>query len=492
MRKRPTAPRPRGFALVILLALVATLAYVLLGALNARSQNLQREKQTGEALARAKEGLLAYAAASAFTDTANALDGRFGYLPCPEDTGAVPEGSEQSSVTCGTTTISRGGRLPWRALGLPAPVDGASECLWYAVSGRYKRTHVQAGNPLMDADGYLADGQIEIFNPQGGRLAGIPGDRVVAVVFAPGPPQGNQTHVNSSGRTVCPGNFTAANYLDADTSGSPITDPDTGTALTIDNAVVSGTAGAVTHLLAGAAPERGINDRLIYITRDEVYAAMVPFLKDLTRRAASCIAYFAQRNNNYPTDKRIPWAARLGLDSSFFNPFANDCAYNDNAGTYAGRLANRVGDSASMIPNNWFVADFCGQARNQLLALDTPCTGWAPYIPLWQRWKSLFFYHVAPSYRPAAPTPSNCGTCLQVNGAGNYAAVVLFAGRVLTGQENRSSNRDDADEYLEGRNDNNIEDASGNNRNYETQPMSTSFNDILYCLAPDLSVARCP
>lgn len=493
MRKHPTRKRARGFALLIVLVLTATLAYFLLGRLTASTPSLERQQRTGEALARAKEALIAYAASSAFTDTANALNGRFGYLPCPEDTGAVPEGSEQSSVTCGTTAVSKGGRLPWRALGLPPPVDGASECLWYAVSGRYKRTFVlpsatsPGGNPLMDQDGYLTDGQIEIFNPQGARLAGAPGNRVVAVVFAPGPPQRNQTHTNSSGRVLCPGNFTASNYLDADTSGSPIIDPDTGAALTIDNSVVLPAANGITHLLAGEAPERGVNDRLIYVTMDEIYAAMLPLFKDLTRRAASCVGYFAQRNNAYPADKRIPWASPVGLPS-----YTNDCDYNDNSGTYAGRLSNRVGDSASAIPSNWFVSANCGDPNNQLLALDTPCPGWAPYIPLWQRWKSLFFYHVAPSYGPGGTVPSDCGTCLQVNGAGNYAAIVLFAGRVLAGQENRNSDRDDPDEYLEGRNENNIDDSGGSQRNYETRPMSASFNDLLFCLAPDLSVAPCP
>ncbi len=474
------------------------IAFVLLKGFNEWTSRMQREQRSAAALARAKEALLAHISVYALSNA-----GAFpGYLPCPEDTGgALPEGSEMGN--CGTTNVSARGRLPWRVLGLPPPRDAATECLWYAVSGYYKRTFISA--PL-DIDGVLRDGDFEILAADGtSLLAGSsPGNRAVAIIFAPGNPSGSQSHAPARADMICPGNYTASNYLDPDSSATPIIDPNTGAA--IDNARVATTTGGVSRHLPGPLSGRGINDQLVFITKDEVYAAMLPALKELTRRAASCFAYFATVNTGYPTDRRMPWASNLDLHNDPGGDYTSVCSYDDDSNYLAGRTPYAVGTSGSQVTNSLFgTSSACppvSPPENRLLRSDTTCPDWGGAFGvyhLWDRWKSLFFSAVAEDFEPAASgtSPNPCPNCLQVNGAGQYAAIVLFGGRQLASQlRDTNTRRADADNYLEGRNPGWIEDPASpkdsSKRNYETRPPAADFNDILYCVRPDLTVEPCP
>jgi len=488
----------RGVALLLLAALTAMIAFVLLNGFTQWTSSVQRERRSAEALARAKEALLAHIATNALSQA-----GMFpGYLPCPEDTGgAIPEGSETGN--CGTTNVSVMGRLPWRTLGLPPPRDAASECLWYAVSGYYKRSFISA--PL-DIDGVFRNGDFEIVAPDGiTLLAGSsPDNRAVAVIFAPGNPAGTQTHTPARANMLCPGNYTAANYLDRDIAASPIIDPNSGAA--IDNARVATAPGGISRYLPGPLSGRGINDQMVFITKDEVYAAMVPALRELTRRAASCFAHFAANNNAYPSDRRMPWATNLDLHNDPGGNYADPCLYEDDSDYLTGRMTYEVGTSGTQVNNNLFsynatcsISPTAPPPENRLLRSNSSCPGWSELYHLWDRWKSLIFYAVAEDFEPDAgsTTPDPCPDCLQVNGTGQYAAIVLFGGRQLAGQlRDADSRRADADNYLEGRNPNWIEDRDSpqdpSKRNYETRPAAADFNDILYCIKPDLTVEPCP
>lgn len=489
--------RLHGFALPLLMVLTAFVAFILLKGLNEWNSSVQRERRSAEALGRAKQALLAHISVHALSHA-----GTFpGYLPCPEDTGgALPEGSETGN--CGTTNISAMGRLPWRTLGLPPPRDAVSECLWYAVSGYYKRSFISA--PL-DIDGVLRDGDFEIVAADGtSLLAGSsPGNRAVAVIFAPGSPSGSQTHAPARADMLCPGNYTAANYLDRDISASSIIDPNTGAA--INNARVATVTGGISRYLPGPQGARGVNDQMVFITKDEVYAAMLPTFNELTRRAAACFAYFAANDGGYPTDRRMPWATNIDLHNDPGGNYTSPCFYEDDTGYLAGRMPYEVGTSGEQVGNNVFrLNPNCPPVappatENRLLRSDTTCPGWAEVYHLWDRWKSLYFYAVAQDYEPGAgaTSPNPCPNCLQVNGAGQFAAIVLFGGRQLASQaRDTNSRRADANNYLEGRNPGWIEDRDSPQdplkRNYETRPPAADFNDVLYCVRPDLTVVQCP
>ena len=131
----------RGIALLLVLSLLGLLAVVLvIGFTGDLTRQNKRQQQTADALARAKDALIGYAAN--YRD--DHPDQVFGYLPCPDMNGIAGEGI--ANPACGTEDVTVIGRLPWKSLELPPLRDGDGECLWYAVSGNFKnkigRAHV--------------------------------------------------------------------------------------------------------------------------------------------------------------------------------------------------------------------------------------------------------------------------------------------------------------------------------------------------------------
>lgn len=453
--------------MLAILLVIAT--YVLVTALNRSNVALAREQRTAEALAQAKAALIAYAATYGSTHPTHT----HGFLPCPDRGSALmPEGSEQGS--CGSTNVSILGRLPWRSLGLPPPKDGSEECLWYAVSGRYK------SNPKTALLNWDINGQFEVLAADGatylaGPVGSNPDGLAVAVIFAPGTITGSQTRGAdvTFATPACGGNYTAANYLDNDTVAGT------------NNAVVSTVADAITRFIAGANPR--VNDRIAIITKDDIYNAMMPALRQLTQRAAQCVAYYGGANGGGASDKRLPWASYVSLPDYTSNQW-----YNDQLDALSGRLPNLVGTSGTTSPVH-LVFNTTSSPGNELLGNNgLNCPGWATYYPLWNHWKSFLFFALADDFKPSSSLPSNCGDCLEVNGAGNYAGIVMFAGKPLSGQTH-ATNSDKANlaNYLEGRNLTNHPN-NGGDGDYQTGSATASFNDVLYCVAPDLSVAPCP
>jgi hypothetical protein len=430
---------------------------MMVGSLGSTALKNEQQKKSAEALAQAKDALIGYAI------TYGETHGGYvhGYLPCPDPNGTgYGANSEGSSETCGSKNVSTMGRLPWKTLGLPALIDGNGECLWYAVSGTYKNNPMTDG--LMNQD---TPGLFEILDAGGATVA----QNVVAIVFAPGSPLGGQNRVPDGTAPVCGGNYTPANYLDDDG--------------TINNAFVSPTANAGTQFRLGSSPL--LNDRMIYITREDIFNArnVRAKLDELTRKAAECIADYGNRNAGGMGDKRLPWSGRFRSPT---DDYLTDSNYDDEDGRMAGRLPYRVNtsdsDSDNLIGSPYYQLDSTG--------LNCPgVTDWPVYSPWWQNWKDHLYYALASSYRPDSGATS-CGTCLSVNGTGNYAAVVIFSGAALAGQTRATtSDRLDTANYLEGRNYSNGSNSSGHS---DYQSGSTSdFNDVLYCINPDLTVTPC-
>ena len=126
----PVSPRGQHGAVILALLLFLALALLtpLLGALLARSSLTQAAAST-QSLAEARAALLAYAAA--YRD--NHPGEVFGYLPCPN-----LDGSGNAQPECGARDIPVIGLLPFKTLGLANYRDAEGNCLWYAVSGRFK------------------------------------------------------------------------------------------------------------------------------------------------------------------------------------------------------------------------------------------------------------------------------------------------------------------------------------------------------------------
>ena len=118
-------------------------------------------------------------------------------------------------------------------------------------------------------------------------------------------------------------------------------------------------------------------------------------------------------------------------------------------------------------------------------------------LATWRDWKDHFFYAVAESYSPAASVPTNCTSCLTVNGVGQYAAVVLFANarlpalmQVRNAPPIDTDTKGDSANYVEDRNATNIPYTSGS-VDFRSQTATASFNDLLFCIDESLNVSEC-
>lgn len=112
----------RGAALMLLLLLVSVGALaVFVSGLNRATVQLERDRITNDALAKAKEALIGRALAD---------DNRPGSLPCPDtDNDGVAESSCSASLV---------GRFPWKTLKTGDLRDGSGERLWYELSANYR------------------------------------------------------------------------------------------------------------------------------------------------------------------------------------------------------------------------------------------------------------------------------------------------------------------------------------------------------------------
>ncbi|MDR1351416.1 MAG: hypothetical protein LBJ59_11715, partial [Zoogloeaceae bacterium] len=232
-------------------AALALLLLLILGALGwfLRSSSAQtlksgRDAQSAEALFLAKEALLGYALA--YPEGGAGRKGLVpGHLPCP-DTGNTLEHEGAESGTCGGKGVSVIGHFPWRSLGVPPPRDGGGECLWYAVSGNYK------ANPKADLLNPDTAGLIKIMASDGHTVLA---DEVVAVLFAPGAPLDGQSRQYLKGE--CRWDYAAHAFLD-------------GFAGIANNAPNMAAEGESRFIVADA--PANFNDRLLWITRDELFS----------------------------------------------------------------------------------------------------------------------------------------------------------------------------------------------------------------------------
>ncbi len=442
----------KGIVLLILasLLIVVGVSSYLLVANNARMQITHQQTidlKTKEALARAKNALLGFAATSY-----DAYDTRhFGLLPCPDvDEGtSLPEGAAHG--TCGSKNVNAIGRLPWRTLGIDAPKDGANECLWYAVSGYYKSASSTSRTDMLNED---IHGLFRIFAHDSSnappQLAGNPAKnaatRAVAVIIAPGSALNGQDRSNLANNVdICGGNYIASNYLDTDTNSGKSNNSVSTSANTIDEFI-----GASQMNLQDT-----FNDTLAYITADEIFAIIrqrsdYQNIVALTNKLAVCLKNYAENNYNpNPTtpsvsevdvnDHRFPWPAPLILaDYRDTNLYIDSNTLTPFNGLYIGHFPSTLNLSfaqynEALVPMDATIKPIKNTAvpqnfvQNCLTATD---------LVDWAHWKDHFFYAVIDKYAPdqtSGSTASTCdlSTCFKVNEAENVVAMVWFSNSAL-------------------------------------------------------------
>jgi hypothetical protein len=220
MRSKRGRKAQRGFSVMLALVIVAlavgSLAVTFLSTFGTKARS---ERVTEAALAKAKEALIAYAAADI---------NRPGELPCPDvnNDGQLGLGVDFGGGGACTAYI---GRLPWAIsqLGSGDLRDGNGEGLWYALSKNYRA----GGTVPLNSD---TPGQLSV--------TGItPASNVVAIVFAPGDALPGQDRTNKN---------SAIGYLEG---VNAVSNADTTTTFTTENASTT------------------FNDRLITIRPAEIF-----------------------------------------------------------------------------------------------------------------------------------------------------------------------------------------------------------------------------
>ena len=196
-------------------------------------------------------------------------------------------------------------------------------------------------------------------------------------------------------------------------------------------------------------------------------------------------------------DFRLPWPTPMILAD-----YRDSADYIENATTdHLGRLPIDI-STTNVITNNIdgnYLLDYLSCSN---IVTDDGAVNLTSQDPLtnskerriWQNWKDHFFYALATDYdssNPNTPAPAAaCPNCLTINGAGSYAAIVLFSAERLSGQTrtvlpNDADTKQTISNYLEGSNA--VDDSS-----YQTGAESAIFNDIAYCIEEDMNVVACP
>jgi hypothetical protein len=252
---------------IVALVLLGGVLFVL-GTVKVTAVSVDRERATNDALARAKDALIAYAVSHS---------ARPGSLPCPDvnDDGLVTNPQDVDGTGACVNLI---GRLPWKALGLPDLRDDAGERLWYAVSNDFRE-----GNALaLNSDTAYRAGNLSL------TLAGTtPASNLAAIVIAPGP-----VLRRTDARMQTRGCGAACNPMD-------FLDIDAGE----DNADANRT-------LVAAPRSNTFNDRLLPVFSDDI-------MRLVERRAAR---EFAQRLRDY-YDLWDTTATVTGANKGFY-PYA--------------------------------------------------------------------------------------------------------------------------------------------------------------------------
>ncbi|MBK7565621.1 MAG: hypothetical protein IPI21_15855 [Propionivibrio sp.] len=229
--------------------------YLFIGQLSAAQLQTTRAQNAAVAMAEAKQALLGDAIAQITP-----------YLRLPDigmDGFGVPEGGNAAANFTGNAKdYSVLGKYPWKTLGVAPLHDQYGECLWYAVSGRFKIS------PATDALNWDTLGQIDVIDGSGNTIA----TNLAALLVAPGPA------IDSQSRTLadpaykqCGGNYDAQNFLDT---------------YSVANAVageVNYFAGSTNNRVALNSNNKRFvmtqsdyyNDRFLYVRVDDIFTPLI-------------------------------------------------------------------------------------------------------------------------------------------------------------------------------------------------------------------------
>lgn len=323
--------------MVMVVILIVGASTILLSTLTNSNPRMARDNITADALAKAKEALIAYAISSENKGGATARPGNF---PCPDTDapGIAGYGDENVIPPCVAGAI---GRLPWKTLGLPELKDSEGEPLWYALSGNFRKA---MGTINSDTTGTL-----QVYDRDGITLLTQPGSEAVAIVFSPGRIVGVQQRNTNIDK------ITASNYLEA-ANGR-------------DNSTTNGP-------FITADKSDSFNDRLIIIrTRD-----FMPIIeKRIAKELITILGNYRTSNGYYP----YPAAFNSCKDTSNCDSDSSICRGNfpynaitavpllpDWGGSYA---LPKAGASSWFVDNKWYRVIYYSAGTARLATAPVGC-----------------------------------------------------------------------------------------------------------------------
>lgn len=222
-------------------------------------------RHTADVIASTKAALIGYAVRAGRTTCSvpniplNAhicnpeLAERPGDLPCPDTS---EPGTANAGVAAATCSAGAVGRVPWKTLGIPEPRDSAGETLWYAVSGNFRPRAAYGLLPSADINSDTR-GTITVRAADSSVLT----TDAVAVIFAPGAPQGAVQNRSTDGTDLC-GVLNVT--LRRDTCVSNY----------LESATFDAVTRAVTQVIVPNASSTTVNDVLAYISTSELISAV--------------------------------------------------------------------------------------------------------------------------------------------------------------------------------------------------------------------------
>ena len=302
--------RQRGMVALLLITLLILggllFAYT---SLNVAAVRVDRERATNEALAKAKDALIAFAVSHVSDVPVLGAPMRPGQLPCPD---VNDDGVEDSDATGACTNLM--GRLPWVTLGVSDLRDDAGDRLWYAVSDDFRTDYNVAPAVPLNSDTAYRTGNASL------ALAGTtPATNLAALVLSPG-----ATLMRTDGRMQSRGCSAACDARDF-----------------LDIAAGEDNADATNRTFVVAPRSSSFNDTLLPVFSDDI-------MRLVERRAAR---EFAQRVR----DHYDLWQNTLDVNNTKgFYPWA--APLNDPTTIAAGVNTNTVGQlplsTSSVVWNN--------------------------------------------------------------------------------------------------------------------------------------------
>ena len=246
--------------LLMLLIIILGAASFFVSSLNNSSVRTARDNKTTLSLAQAKDALIGDSVSTPSLGSA-------GYLRLPDlgfGMDNIPaEGSSPPNFTGNNIDYSVIGKVPWKTLGISPLQDGQGDCIWYAVSGRFKNDPT-TNSPF----NWDTLGQIDVIDGDGNAIT----NNIAALIISPGQPLDRQDRALSNpAYTQCGGNYDARNYLDP-----YISSDDASNAV---NYFPKGTNNRIAHNSKNKqfvfANNSHHNDRFLFVTVDEIFRAII-------------------------------------------------------------------------------------------------------------------------------------------------------------------------------------------------------------------------